>query len=99
MMMNIFSRAALLMLAGSVWLGQAQATCYRITATNTNASSNYYTDPSKGIGAAWSGSTDTSGSIGTLPTTVNINNSLFQPDGTPIASGTVRSDPVPLYRR
>ncbi|MEB7584178.1 fimbrial protein [Serratia rubidaea] len=89
MMMNILSRAVLLTLAGSLWLGQAQATCYRITATNTNASSNYYTDPSKGIGAAWSGSTDTSGSIGTLPTTVNINNSLFQPDGTLIASGTV----------
>ncbi|VEA72660.1 Uncharacterised protein [Serratia rubidaea] len=27
--MNILSRAVLLTLAGSLWLGQAQATCYR----------------------------------------------------------------------
>lgn len=81
--------ATLLMLAGLSVAAPAWATCYRITATNTNASSSYYTEPGKGIGASWSGSTDSSGSTGTLPTVVNLNNSTFQPDGTLVASGTV----------
>lgn len=81
--------ATLLMLTGLSLAAPAWATCYRITATNTNASSNLYTEPGKGTGAAWSGATDPSGSAGTLPTVVNLNNSTFQPDGTLIASGTV----------
>lgn len=80
---------ALLMLTGLSLAAPAWATCYRITSTTTNASSNYYTEPGKGTGASWSGATDTSGSTGTLPTVVNLNNSTFQPDGTLIASGTV----------
>lgn len=81
--------AALLLLTGVTLATPAWAACYRITATNTNPSSNYYTEPGKGVGASWSGATDTSGSIGTLPTVVNINNSTFQPDTTLLASGTV----------
>lgn len=45
--------------------------------------------PDKGTAASWDGATDFSGSTGTLPSVVNINNSTFQPDGTLIASGTV----------
>jgi hypothetical protein len=65
------------------------ATCYRITSITTNSSSPYYTEPGKGTAANWDGATDSSGSSGTLPTVVNINNSTFQPDGTLLASGTV----------
>ncbi|WP_431221802.1 hypothetical protein ACQ86O_15145 [Serratia sp. L9] len=81
--------AALMLLTGITLATPGWAACYRITATNTNPSSNYYTEPGKGVGASWSGATDTSGSIGTLPTVVNINNSTFQPDTTLLASGTV----------
>ncbi len=66
-----------------------QATCYRITGTNTNPSSGYYTEPGKGTAASWDGMPDAAGSIGTLPTVVNINNSTFQPDGTILATGIV----------
>lgn len=68
----------------------AGATCYRITAVNTNAAAVTYTEPGKGVAAPWDGSTDTAGSSGSLPASVNINNSTFQPDGTLLASGTVR---------
>lgn len=65
------------------------AMCYRITGTNTNSASNYYTEPGKGTAASWDGMPDGAGSIGTLPTVVNINNSAFQPDGTLLATGIV----------
>jgi hypothetical protein len=82
---------ALLMLAGMTLAMPGWATCYRITTTTTNPSSVYYTEPGKGTGASWDGATDSSGSTGTLPTVLNINNSTFQPDGTLLASGTVSS--------
>ncbi|TQI81244.1 fimbrial protein [Serratia fonticola] len=81
--------AAFLMLSGIALATPGWATCYRITTTNNTPSSNYYTEPGKGTAANWDGSTDSSGSTGTLPTVVNINNSTFQPDGTLLASGTV----------
>lgn len=81
--------AAFLILSGSLLASPAWATCYRITSTNTNSGSNYYTEPGKGTAANWNGATDTSGSAGTLPTVININNSTFQPDGTLLASGIV----------
>lgn len=81
--------AALLMLTGMTLAAPGWAACYRITSITTNANSNYYTEAGKGTAASWSGATDSSGSIGTLPTVVNINNSTFQPDGTLLASGTV----------
>ncbi|POT55711.1 fimbrial protein [Citrobacter amalonaticus] len=87
-MKKIFA-AAFLMLSGALLASPAWATCYRITSTNTNSSSNYYTEPGKGTAASWDGATDTSGSAGTLPTVININNSTFQPDGTLLASGIV----------
>lgn len=73
-----------LMVTCSSW-GQ----CYRITSTNTNPSSNSYTEPGKGVAANWSGASDTAGSMGTTPTTININSSTFQPDGTLLATGIV----------
>lgn len=78
-----------LLLAGMTLAAPAGAECYRITATNTNPNSLYYTEAGRGTAAHWDGSTDSSGSKGTLPTVVNINNSTFQPDGTLIASGMV----------
>lgn len=77
------------MLTGVMVSMPGWAECYRITGTTTSTSSNYYTEPGKGTAASWDGATDSSGSAGTLPTVVNINNSTFQPDGTLLASGTV----------
>ena len=65
------------------------ATCYRITSTTTNPSSNYYTEPGKGTAANWDGMPDQAGSSGSLPAVVNINNTMFQPNGTLLATGVV----------
>lgn len=65
------------------------ATCYRITSASTNPSANNYIEPGKGTAASWAGAGDTTGSAGSLPTVVNINNNIFQPNGTLLASGTV----------
>lgn len=81
--------AVLLTLTGITLATPSWAECYRITAINNTPSSPYYTEAGRGTAAHWDGSTDSSGSKGTLPTVVNINNSTFQPDGTLIASGTV----------
>lgn len=75
------------MCIGLAAAASVNAACYRITATNTNASSNYYTEPGKGTGAAWDGSVDTAGTEGSLPKLINMNNSLFQPNGTLLATG------------
>ncbi|KFC06362.1 putative exported protein [Trabulsiella guamensis ATCC 49490] len=80
---------AFLILSGLLLTLPTRASCYRITGTNTNSSSNYYTEPGKGTAANWDGATDSSGSSGTLPTIININNNTFQPDGSLLASGTV----------
>ncbi|MDA5483446.1 fimbrial protein [Yersinia intermedia] len=80
---------ALLTAAGLMMAAPGWAECYRIAATNNTPSSLTYTEPGKGTAAFWEGATDPSGSIGTLPTTVNINNSTFQPNGTLLASGVV----------
>lgn len=79
----------LLALAGITLATPGWAACYRITAINNTPTSNYYTEAGKGTAAAWAGSGDTTGSAGTLPTVVNINNTTFQPNGTLIASGIV----------
>ncbi|HFV9295601.1 TPA: fimbrial protein [Serratia fonticola] len=81
--------AVLLVLASMTLATPVWAECYRITAINNTPSSNYYTEAGKGTAANWDGATDTSGSRGTLPSVVNINNNTFQPNGTLIASGTV----------
>ncbi|WP_271311537.1 fimbrial protein [Yersinia intermedia] len=80
---------ALLTVAGMTIAAPGWAECYRITTTDSTPSSPYYTEPGKGTAANWDGATDPSGSVGTLPTTVNVNNSTFQPNGTLLASGTV----------
>lgn len=85
--MKLYFCAASCMVLSSVLSFSASATCYKITATNTNSSSNTYTEPGKGTAANWTGTTDSGGSIGSLPTVVNINNSAFQPDGTLIGTG------------
>lgn len=87
--MNNRISVAFLMLFALLPVEPTWAACYRITTTNTNSSSNYYTEPGKGTAANWDGATDSSGSAGTLPTVININNSAFQPNGTLIASGVV----------
>ncbi len=66
----------------------ALADCYKITVTNNNPASVYYTEPGKGTVASWGGALDGNGSMGTIPKIVNINNNAFQPLGTLIASGT-----------
>ncbi|MEQ5205566.1 fimbrial protein [Proteus vulgaris] len=65
------------------------ATCYKITTTNTNPRSNYYTEPGKGTAKSWAGARDDSGSMGTTPKVINVNNDQFQPPGTLVASGFV----------
>ncbi|MFC0225515.1 fimbrial protein [Serratia aquatilis] len=79
----------LLTLAGIALATPSWAECYKITAVNNTPSSAYYTEAGKGTVAFWEGSTDVSGSTGTLPKVININNTTFQPNGTLIASGTV----------
>ncbi|WP_227659917.1 fimbrial protein [Budvicia aquatica] len=81
--------ALLLMFSGLTIPVSGWAECYRITTTNNTPSSAYYTEPGKGTAAHWDGATDPAGSVGNLPTVVNINNSTFQPNGTLMASGTV----------
>lgn len=65
------------------------ATCYKITTINTNPRSNYYTEPGKGTAKSWAGARDDSGSMGTTPKVINVNNDQFQPPGTLVASGFV----------
>lgn len=81
--LNKFILMSLLMM----WVGSSYATCYKITSTDTTVTSPYYTEPGKGTVSNWDGATDSSGSKGTLPTVVNINNSTFQPDGSIISVG------------
>ncbi|WP_330985335.1 MULTISPECIES: fimbrial protein [Enterobacterales] len=87
--MKKYLHAASLLVIGSVLSAPTWATCYRITTTTTSTTSSYYTEPGKGTAASWSGASDGGGSIGTLPTVVNLNNSTFQPDGTLLATGIV----------
>lgn len=84
--------SVLLVAAGLTLAMPSWAECYKVTAANastTNTISTTYIQPGKGTAGNWDGSTDTSGSKGTLPTVININNSTFQPDGTLLASGIV----------
>ncbi|BBG61394.1 hypothetical protein PRJH_3057 [Providencia rustigianii] len=67
----------------------AFATCYKITTINTNPNSVYYTEPGKGTAKSWAGARDDSGSMGTTPKIINVNNDQFQPPGTLVASGFV----------
>jgi hypothetical protein len=73
-----------MLLAAPVW-----AECYKITRYDSTPTSNTYTEAGKGTAGPWRGAHDVDGSTGTLPTTANINNSTFQPDGTLLASGIV----------
>ncbi|WP_051916869.1 MULTISPECIES: fimbrial protein [unclassified Serratia (in: enterobacteria)] len=81
--------ATLLAWTGMTLAVPAWAECYKIVKYDNSPTSNTYTEAGKGTAAKWTGSTDPSGSTGTLPTVVNVNNSTFQPDGTLIASGIV----------
>lgn len=67
----------------------ASAACYKITTTTTNPNSVLYTEPGKGTAKKWTGSIDTSGSMGTTPKVINVNNNQFQPLGSLVASGFV----------
>ncbi|MEQ4922323.1 fimbrial protein [Proteus hauseri] len=67
----------------------AAATCYKITAINTNPRHNYYTEPGKGTAKSWQGARDDSGSMGSTPKIINVNNDQFQPPGTLVASGFI----------
>ncbi|VXC67869.1 fimbrial protein [Serratia oryzae] len=81
--------AALLALAGVTLATPSWAECYKITAIDNRPSSPTYTEAGKGTAANWDGSVDAAGSLGTVPSVINVNSSTFQPNGTLIASGTV----------
>ncbi|SEA02084.1 fimbrial protein [Variovorax sp. YR216] len=69
----------------------AWATCTRISyAPGVAYASNsiYYVDPAHGTHNIWSGSLDTAGASGLSVSSVNLNSSTFQPDGTLLASGS-----------
>ncbi|MFH8135511.1 fimbrial protein [Pantoea osteomyelitidis] len=79
------------------WLPGCWATCYKITAVNNTPSSASYTEPGKGEVVPWGGALDTAGSAGSIAGNVNLpddsalgGNETFVPDGTILASGTVR---------
>lgn len=80
---------ALLMLACVTLATPGWAECYRIVNVYLDPGSPYYTEPGMGTVAYWDGSTDSSGSAGTLPAAVNINNNTFQAAGSLLASGVV----------
>ncbi|ATM00993.1 fimbrial protein [Aeromonas sp. CA23] len=66
------------------------ANCFRIDgSTNPAPSSNTYLEPGMGNRVAWTGSTDSTGYVSgvSVPNTINLNSSAFQPDGTILASG------------
>ena len=64
--------------------------CWKITTQTTLPGSYLYTDPGT-ITSAWVGSTDTGGQ-GAFPMTLNINVTVFMPDGTLLGSAV-----APLY--
>lgn len=79
------------------WLPGCWATCYKITAVNTNPSNNLYTEPGKGDVVKWGDAGDTVGSAGSIAGNVNLpadsglgGDETFLPDGSLLASGTVR---------
>lgn len=65
------------------------ATCYKITKITTSPNNVYYTEPGKGTAKSWQGARDDSGSMGSTPKVINVNNDQFQPLGTLVASGFV----------
>jgi len=65
--------------------------CTRISygpSTTYPSTSVYYIDPAHGTHNTWAGATDTAGTSGLSASSVNLNSSTFQPDGTLLASGT-----------
>ncbi|WP_227107120.1 fimbrial protein [Chromobacterium rhizoryzae] len=79
--------ALLAVLLGGLWSAQAEAACYRVSraAPSTNPNDVDYVEPGKGEVRSWLGSTDTAGQ-GAMAMTININNEVFQPDGTLLGS-------------
>src|SRR5215831_16126536 len=68
----------------------AWGTCTRISygpSTSYPSNSVYYVDPAHGTHNTWAGALDTSGNSGLSASSVNLNSSTFQPDGTLLASG------------
>lgn len=78
-----------ILLALMLFPSLALATCYKITTTTTNPNSSYYTEPGKGSAKSWAGARDDSGSMGSTPKVINVNNDQFQVPGTLVASGFV----------
>lgn len=73
----------LALLGGGLYSMSAEATCYRVSrstpTTDTNAVD--YVEPGKGEVRVWDGAHDGAGQ-GAMAMTININNEVFQPDGT-----------------
>lgn len=88
-MTYFFTGILLLVLSLSVFTTKTFAVCVRITSTIRNPYSFYYTEPGKGIVGNWLGAVDTSGTMGTTPKVINVNDNSFQPLGSLIATGYV----------
>lgn len=77
----------LALLGGVLWCAQAEAACYRVSRSTptTDTGAVDYVEPGKGLVRVWEGAHDTSGK-GAMAMTININDEVFQPDGTLLAS-------------
>lgn len=84
----LFCQSSIL-LALMLFPSLASAICYKITTTTTNPNSVLYTEPGKGSAKNWQGARDDSGSMGSTPKVINVNNDQFQIPGTLVASGFV----------
>lgn len=81
-----WSLAVMLTLCAPAW-----ATCTRISygpGTTYPSNNVNYVDPAHGTHNTWTGSVDGAGASGLSVSSVNINSSTFQPDGTLLASGS-----------
>ncbi|HGN1107919.1 TPA: hypothetical protein ACKRLT_001989 [Proteus mirabilis] len=79
----------LFLLALMLFPSLALATCYKITTTTTDPNNVYYTEPGKGSAKNWQGARDDSGSMGSTPKVINVNNDQFQIPGTLVATGFI----------
>ena len=77
----------LALLGGVLWCAQAEAACYRVSRVVPSVipSDVDYVEAGKGEVRFWEGALDTAGQ-GAMAMTININNSVFQPEGTLLAS-------------
>ncbi|WP_235084182.1 fimbrial protein [Chromobacterium sp. Beijing] len=79
--------ALLAVLLGGLWSAQAEAACYRVSrpTPSTNPNDVDYVEPGKGVVRLWEGARDDAGQQA-MAMTLNINNEIFQPDGTLLGS-------------